>query len=107
MEAGGVRATNAEQEKTETTEKPRFLALFPLVAPVLSSLMPKMPRPSKHHRQPAFIASLDGILVAERATRLNDRGDASFGGRVDVVAERKEGVRRHDRAFAAVAGLST
>ena len=58
--------------------------------------MPKMPHAGEQHREAVLVAGGDGLGVAHRSARLGDGGNARFGGRVDVVAEREEGVGGED-----------
>ena len=46
----------------------------------------------QHHAHALGIAVVDAVLVFDRATRLDDCGDASFVGDGDAVREREEGV---------------
>ena len=54
---------------------------------------------SEHHAHALGIAVVDAVLVFDRATRLDDCGDASFVGDGDAVREREEGVGSHNSTF--------
>ena len=69
-----------------------------------------MAHAGEYHGHAVFIGGGDGFLVAHRPTRLNDGADTGFGGLVDAIAEREEGVRGHHRALhfqPGVTGLDT
>ena len=56
------------------------------------------------HRHVVRVGGGDGFVVADGAAGLDDGGDARFGGRLDAVREREEGVGGHDGALRPVAG---
>ena len=55
-------------------------------------LMFEMPFAGEEHRDACLIGKLDGILVPDAASRLNDSLDAVFCGKSDYVIEREETV---------------
>src|SRR5207342_1507609 len=61
------------------------------------ALVPEMPDAGEHHRDVVFVGGGDDFVVAHRTPRLDDRADPGRGRGVNAVAERKEGVARHDR----------
>ena len=62
-------------------------------------LVTEMPGAGKHHSDAVLVAGLDGLLVANGATRLDDRGNTVLGEDVNVIAERQEGIGRGDHAL--------
>src|SRR5581483_9077863 len=59
-------------------------------ASVLTLSMAEVPHARAEHGQAVFVASVDGILVADGAAGLDDGADAVPGRLVDVVAEGKK-----------------
>src|SRR6202008_778200 len=53
------------------------------------------------HGDAELVAGGDNLRVADRTTRLNQRGDTSLCGLIDAVTEWEEGVRGGDRAATA------
>ena len=71
-----------------------------LCAPVVKwVLMAEMPHSGEHHRQPQSVRCFDGVLVAHRAARLNDRRSSCLCDFLDVVGEREERVGSRDCSF--------
>ena len=68
-----------------------------------SRSVPEMPSSRKYHRDPVFVGGVDRFLVALRSSRLDDGGNPQFGGKIDVVPEREESIRCHDRTFGLLA----
>ena len=60
--------------------------------------MLKVAHTGEDHRQVVRIRSLDHFFVAHGTAGLNDRRDSIFGGFINSVAEREEGVGRKDAA---------
>ncbi len=58
-----------------------------------------MPHPGQHHGHAVLVGGGDHLAVAHRTPRLDDGGDPVFGGQIDAVAEREEGIGTHCRAF--------
>ena len=56
--------------------------------------MEEVPFAGEHHREPELVGALDDLLVAHRAARLDDGGDAGRGRGLDAVLERIERVAR-------------
>lgn len=54
----------------------------------------EVPHSGEDHRDAVLVGGLDDFLVPDGTAGLNHRCDAMFGGFVQAVAERKEGVRR-------------
>ena len=50
----------------------------------------------EHHGDVVLVGGLDRFVVADGAAGLNDRRCTHFGGGVNRVTERKEGIRRED-----------
>src|SRR5262245_45673430 len=61
--------------------------------------MLEMANAGKHHRQAVLICRCDHFRVTHRTTRLNHSRDAMFCRFINAVPERKERVRREDRAL--------
>ena len=55
-----------------------------------------MSKSGKYHADAVFVTAVDGLLVAHRASRLHDGGDACFVGQLDTVLEGEEGVGSQD-----------
>src|SRR5260370_20737471 len=68
--------------------------------------MPEMPNSCENHGQAVFVAGGDGVLVAQGAAGLDDGSNAGAGGFIDIVAERKEGVRGQHAPLDPIAGLA-
>ena len=49
-----------------------------------------------NHRQSLFICGFDNFSIANRAARLNDRGDPRLRRGIESIPEREERIRRHD-----------
>lgn len=52
----------------------------------------------EQHAHAVFVGGVDNLLIAHRATGLDDAGDTGGSRGVDTVAEREEGVGGHDGA---------
>jgi len=66
--------------------------------------MLKVPLAGKDHCDAVFVRCFDDYWILFGAARLDYRGDAYLGGVFDVVREREERIRGHDRVFSFVAG---
>ena len=55
-------------------------------------LVPEVPDAGKHHRHAVLVGGSDDLRIAQRTAGLDYRRNAVFGGKVDAVAERKEGI---------------
>src|SRR5690242_13202541 len=66
---------------------------------VVPDSVPEMTHASEHHGHAVLVGRGDDFLVAPAASGLHDGGDAVLGRRIDAVAEREEGIRRHGAAF--------
>jgi hypothetical protein len=64
-----------------------------------SCLVPEMPYAGENHGHAVAVGRLDYLLVANRASGLNDGGCAGFGDFLDAIREREEGVRGRHRPF--------
>src|SRR6185503_16836101 len=67
-------------------------------------LVAEVPLPGENHRHVVAVGNLDRHLVADRATRLDDRRHPRLGRHLDAVREREVGVAGHDRRLRPVAG---
>src|ERR1039458_1769306 len=54
--------------------------------------MPKMPHPGEDHSQSQPVRGVDRLLVAYRASRLNNGGSPSFGDFLDAVRKGKKSI---------------
>src|SRR6185503_4781508 len=69
--------------------------------PITRSFMSvaEVPHAGEDHGDAALVRGRDHFRVANAAPRLDHRRGPRFGEGVEAVAEREEGVRRHDRAL--------
>ena len=51
---------------------------------------------SKDHRESVFVSRVNNFLIPDRATRLNNRLNASFRSRIDTIPKRKKRIRCKD-----------
>ena len=58
--------------------------------------MPKMSNACKDHGNAVLVGCIDGILVADGASWLDDGLDASLGNLLDIVGKWEEGIRGKD-----------
>ena len=56
-----------------------------------------MPGAREYHGNSVFVGSLDHFLIAQRTTRLDDRGDSRCSRIVEPIPKREERIGRHDR----------
>ncbi len=59
----------------------------------------------KHHGDTVFVGGLDHLFVAHGAAGLDDGGYTHFGGGVEAVAKREEGIGGHHRVLYGEAGV--
>src|SRR5439155_11880315 len=64
--------------------------------------MLKVSAAGEDHGHPLFVGGGDHFRVVARTTRLDRGEDAGFGGLVDAVTEREEGIAGDDSASATV-----
>src|SRR6185437_287485 len=60
--------------------------------------VPEVPHAGEHHRDAALVRRGDHLVVAHAAAGLDHGGGAVVGDDVEAIAERKERIRRDDRA---------
>ena len=65
--------------------------------------MQEVSTPGQKHRQPKFIACLDGILVPFAASRMNDSCDAVLRSQAHRVIEGEEAITREHGATGSIA----
>ena len=61
--------------------------------------MPEMPHARHHHRNPVLIRRLDHLIIAHRASRLNNRRRTRIGNHIQPIAKRKKCITGSDRTF--------
>src|SRR5512140_288028 len=66
--------------------------------------VPEVPSAGEDHRDVVSVGQLDRHLVADAATRLDDRGDPGHRGELHRVREGEVRVAGHDRELGPVAG---
>ena len=57
-----------------------------------SDLVSEVPHAGENHRHVVFVSGLDGLLVPDRATGLDDGGNTAFGGEFDSISKGKESI---------------
>ena len=65
--------------------------------------MQEVSAPGEKHRQPKFIACLDGILVTFAAAWMNDSCDAVLRSQAHRVIEGEEAIAREDSTTGSIA----
>ena len=59
----------------------------------------------KDHGDAVLVGCIDGILIADRATWLDNGLDAGLGDFLDIVSKWEEGIRGKDGTIQAILGL--
>ena len=54
----------------------------------------------ENHRNIVLVRRVNRILIMDRPTRLNDRGDTGLVGGFNTIGEREEGIRSRYRQYA-------
>tara|TARA_B100000029_G_scaffold515104_1_gene620611 strand:- start:41 stop:430 length:390 start_codon:yes stop_codon:yes gene_type:complete len=71
----------------------RFRHLAPSAAErAIAESVPEMSLGGENHCYPVLVGCLDYFVVAQRTTRLDNRGDASLSGRIESIAKGEKGL---------------
>lgn len=67
--------------------------------------MSEVPFSGEEHGDIVFITGINGFLIPDRATWLDDGGYARLCSGINRIAKREEGIGRHHRTFSSLSSL--